>query len=352
MGAFSRYEAFQDLCMEAAHGEREVPIQGITVRLQRGQVAGSLTWWATRWNWTVKQVRGWKMQLRQHAMIAISEGHTPPSEKGTRQDRLTDVITICNYERYQCAAPTKGRAKGTPPREKGQESNNRINKYSPLPLSGQGERVDAVRKLVAEQAAPSLSPEAVEALTAYNAAADRHGWVPKPQASLSPAEIRRLAKRVSEIGGPDQFKRAMAAVHGSRLDGDWTRRQRPDLTYVLSTGTGNGDLLRGLLDLAAWAEPDGGPWWADPDKRRLVDTSQWRDTIMQTVRPGFWDSANLSPQPDDPDCVIPAAVFDAATVAHCERCGFDVPTERRAMPRNVVVPFHRASGAELGRATA
>lgn len=138
-GAYSRNEAWMDLVMSAAHHETDVRLQGVIVTIKRGQVAGSLTWWATRWNWTVKQVRGFKAQLRQHAMISVSEGQTPPSEKGTRRDRLSDVITICNYEKYQTAAPPKGKGRGRPQPKKGQESNKRKNNSSPLPLSGQGD---------------------------------------------------------------------------------------------------------------------------------------------------------------------------------------------------------------------
>lgn len=328
-GAYSRNEAWMDLVMSAAHHETDVRLQGVIVTIKRGQVAGSLTWWATRWNWTVKQVRGFKAQLRQHAMISVSEGQTPPSEKGTRRDRLSDVVTICNYEKYQTAAPPKGKGRGRPQPKKGQESNKRKNNSSPLPLSGQGERGRLVRDLVALEAPPSPSSEALEALVAYNAAAERHGWVPKT--SLSPTEARRLETRLRQIGGAEAFSRAMQAVPGSRLDGDWSRRMRPDLTYVLSTGTANGDVLRALLDLADMAEaaPVDAPWWTDEAKRKLATVRMWREAIAATVTPGFWDFQNLGYTPDDPRCVIPSEVFDAVTIAHCERCGFTVPADKR-----------------------
>lgn len=337
-GAYSRNEAWTDLMMEAAYCDGEVRLQGLTVSLKRGQAAVSLRFLASRWNWTVKTVRGWLPQLVRANMIAFSEGHTPPSEKGTRQDRLCSVITICNYEKYQIAAERRGTAQGTARLKKGHESNNNKKQLTPLPLTGQGERVKAVRDLVARQQAPAPSTEAGEALAAYNAAAERHAWVPKPAASLSPTEIRRLEARVREIGGAEAFRRAMLAVPGSRLEGDWSRRVRPDLAYVLSTGTSNGDLLRGLLDLAAMAADTSSHWWANHAKRDRVTVRQWREAIVLTVTPEHWSIENLGFEPSDPRCVIPPDVFDAATIAHCERCGFDVPNERRPTPLVLLAP--------------
>jgi hypothetical protein len=325
-GAYSRNEAWMDWVMSAAHGDTETRLQGVTVPLKRGQVAGSLTYYAARWNWTVKQVRGWKIQLQRHGMISVSEGQTPPSEMGTRRDRLSDVITICNYNKYQTAAPREGTAKGRPPLEKGQESNNTKNKNSPLPLSGQGERAKVVLDLI--QTASTPSPKALEALAAYNAAAERHGWVPK--ASLSPTEARRLETRLREIGGVEAFARAMQAVPGSRLDSDWSKRMRPDLTYVLSTGTANGDVLSTLLDIADMtdATPADAPWWTDEAKRKACTIRMWRDGIAANVRPGYWDYENVNYPPDDPRCIIPDEVWDTATIALVERCGFIVPAGR------------------------
>lgn len=96
-GSYSRYEAWQDLLMEAQYKPFEVLNRGKAVSLRRGQLMAARTWLAARWNWSEKTVRIFIQRLESEFMVRSEQA----SMKGQRSGRYNNILTICNYDIYQ-----------------------------------------------------------------------------------------------------------------------------------------------------------------------------------------------------------------------------------------------------------
>ena len=96
-GSYSRYEAWQDLLMEAAYKPFEVLNRGKVVSLRRGQLMAARSWLAARWNWSEKTVRVFISRLEEELMLRSETA----SGKGQMVGRFSSVLTICNYDIYQ-----------------------------------------------------------------------------------------------------------------------------------------------------------------------------------------------------------------------------------------------------------
>lgn len=103
-GSYSRNEAWTDLLMEAAYAAIEVMNKGRVVMLQRGQLMAAIGYFATRWNWTEKTVRGFFDRLQTHGMAVSNSGTSDGKSKG----RFARVLSICNYDIYQTAKELEG----------------------------------------------------------------------------------------------------------------------------------------------------------------------------------------------------------------------------------------------------
>jgi hypothetical protein len=95
-GSYSKYEAWQDLLMEAQWKPFEVINRGKSVTLQRGQLMAARSWLADRWNWSEKTVRIFISQLEEEFMVR-SDASTSKGKTG----RYNNILTICNYDIYQ-----------------------------------------------------------------------------------------------------------------------------------------------------------------------------------------------------------------------------------------------------------
>lgn len=111
-GSFSRYEAWQDLLMEARYRPFEVMNKGKVVTLERGQLMAARTWLARRWNWSEKTVRGFLARLEAEFMVRSETGHREGQQKGQQKQNATNVITICNYDIYQTVIELMSLQKG------------------------------------------------------------------------------------------------------------------------------------------------------------------------------------------------------------------------------------------------
>lgn len=114
--AASRCEAWIDLIRFARWKAGAADNQGTTVYVERGEMMASLSFLANRWNWTVKQVRGFMDRLEREMMIAKTdpqpvpkplpkpgtpEGTSKGQQKGKRRNNFTQHYRIENYELYQ-----------------------------------------------------------------------------------------------------------------------------------------------------------------------------------------------------------------------------------------------------------
>lgn len=101
---FSRRDAWLWLIANAAWKPRRFRLSGSNkfVELRRGQVLAARGYLAEVWGWGEKQVRNFVHLLEKENMIKMDQS------KG----RFANVVTICNYEKYQTANSDKGQLQG------------------------------------------------------------------------------------------------------------------------------------------------------------------------------------------------------------------------------------------------
>jgi hypothetical protein len=127
-GSYSKYEAWQDLLMEAQFRPFETRSKGKLITLQRGQLMAARSWLARRWNWTEKTVRVFLATLEADFMVRRDCGQ----QKGQQRANTVNVITVCNYDIYQTAIELmemeKGQQKDQPGASQGPQYNKETNK--------------------------------------------------------------------------------------------------------------------------------------------------------------------------------------------------------------------------------
>jgi len=150
---YSRRDAWHWLIGEAAWKERRVRIDGQIVQLERGQLAHSLRFLASKWKWSKDRVARFLDTLKTETMIIVDARHG------------TSLITICNYDAYQPSrdkdrdASETGTA--TPARhecDKEEEGNKEISKESISPRaarSAAAERFEIFWKVYPKRASAS-----------------------------------------------------------------------------------------------------------------------------------------------------------------------------------------------------
>jgi DNA-binding transcriptional regulator YhcF (GntR family) len=93
--------AFIWMIAEAAWQPRSVRISGWTIKLRRGQLAHSIRYMAQAWGWSKSRVDRFLECLKNEAVIE--------TQNGTGMN----VITICNYSKYQDKKASTGTRGGT-----------------------------------------------------------------------------------------------------------------------------------------------------------------------------------------------------------------------------------------------
>lgn len=86
---FSKAEAWIDLLLSVNHKPNKIVIKNKVISVKRGQTAMSLVTLAKRWKWDKSKVRRFLELLKSDSMI------------DTKNETVTTLITICNYESYQ-----------------------------------------------------------------------------------------------------------------------------------------------------------------------------------------------------------------------------------------------------------
>lgn len=101
---FSRRDAWLWLIANAAWKPRRFKVANVNgmIELQRGQTLAARGYLADRWQWGEKKVRLFLEFLQSENMI----------EMGQSKGRFANVVTICNYEKYQNAPENKGQLEG------------------------------------------------------------------------------------------------------------------------------------------------------------------------------------------------------------------------------------------------
>lgn len=251
-GRYSKAEAWQDLIMECRYEPGKIMNGGKPMLLKPGQLVGAVSYLASRWNWTPKQVRVFLDKLEAEGMITLDYGtyvdpeHAPKqgTEQGKHRGKQAKVLTICKYELYQLGwraqGQTKrqleGQIKGKQGANEGQQSKKGIreegNKIEDIPPDGGGvpllEHEDATQAYV-----KSESVQALEAFRAYNELAQRIG-LPIAK-NLSPQRRTKLCARLRGHGGLEAWHQALANVERSAfLRGNNPRGWCADFDFLLS----------------------------------------------------------------------------------------------------------------------
>lgn len=134
-GSASRFEAWHWLIANAAYGEREWMNKGRKQTIEPGQLVAGRQYLASTWNWTEKTVRVFLKQLLDEQMITLATD----AIRGQQRANTANIITLCNYLRYQLSeqevdvaeGPAKGQQRATEGPAKGhieyKDTNKQIN---------------------------------------------------------------------------------------------------------------------------------------------------------------------------------------------------------------------------------
>lgn len=322
-GSYSRAEAFLDLVMECRYNEGKVNNGGKVMTIMPGQLVGAISWLASRWNWTPKTVRWFLAQLETDGMISrttVSPDNvqTKP-QRGNQNGNQANIITICNYSKYQAVDYTQGQSdwqsSGNQGAIEGQSKGNiykeeqlykgtreQIDSSIAAPASATPEppaidkdqilasmgidqmqldmlrqladpaRAEAFQQFAAKQQSKRLRAErtandnakraadADQAYSLYNKAAAHWGFS-LCEARTEP-RTRRLLQRIDDIGGIENFRLALRAIgkdpflSGRTPPKPGQKPFRLDMERLLSTDSRMGDVLAKLLDLAGVTDGD------------------------------------------------------------------------------------------------
>jgi len=264
-GSFSRLESWLDLITLANWAERKIDNLGVVTILQPGQTLAGRSFLARRWNWSEKTVRAWLIKLEKELMITLfcesakancggQMNDAAASKQGQPKGHTRNVLTICNWEKYQRGyvdqGPPSGPAKGHPGATQGPQKNKGTIKQEEVREEEGGFALAAL----AADAAPSPAAEALSAFEAYNDLALRLGW---PAArSLTPARRRSMQARLREHGGLDAWRTVLANIERSAfLQGQNDRGWRPPGLDWFLTPANFVKVLEGNYGNGAHAKP-------------------------------------------------------------------------------------------------
>lgn len=99
-GPYDRRSAWLWLIANAAWRDKRINHKGRPILLKRGQVLAGRKYLAETWGWGEQMVRSFLLMLQHEHMVETnqSNGH------------FANVITICNYEKYQSVSDEKGQS--------------------------------------------------------------------------------------------------------------------------------------------------------------------------------------------------------------------------------------------------
>lgn len=322
---YSVNEAWRDILHECRYRDGYVMNGGQKMLLKRGSMCGATSWFAHRWNWSVKRVRGFLDRLENDGMIALV---TPGLEEGKQKGKQSSILTVCNYEHFNPVLDQEGQANGqaagTQGASEGQAKGNNIRKnkvtrkqeeespYSPPPGDVAGEGLfdgnAAPPAPAARTSMREIRAQVDDAVAVYNLAAKTLKFT--PCTTRDTRRDNRIAKRLAELGGLERFKEALRGLWvPSPLTDYLLGRVAPkagertafclDIDTLLQTDGKLGNVLARLLDQAAHRAGAAAPQWSTWDRER------WRQEITAHAN-GVWPPDKIGFWPSHPKCAAPA----------------------------------------------
>lgn len=258
--SYTDTEAWLWLLASASYETKRAMNKGTIIVLDPGDLMAAHGYLATKWKWTIGQVRAFLKRLELDAMIT----RFCNKQSDNRRNNQIQIITICNYTRYQLIKEAQEQAEqqakqqpSNKPATSEQQANNTNLTLKQINTSTLEEREGGSAPAEpAARAAPihrekrdlSLEPDALQAFEAFNDMALRCGL---PQArSLTPQRRSKIKARIREHGGPSAWMRALANIERSaflrgRNDRGWTATldfmlQPASFTKIVEGTYGNG----------------------------------------------------------------------------------------------------------------
>ncbi len=122
---FSVNEAWRDMVNGCRYKDGQVMNGHRVMTLYRGQLVGAVSWLANRWNWSPRTVRTFLERLENEGMIKrYTPGINPRSSDVSSVDKpkiqngkQAQVLTICNYLKYQSTPNDERQTENFPERE-------------------------------------------------------------------------------------------------------------------------------------------------------------------------------------------------------------------------------------------
>lgn len=296
---YSVNEAWRDLVHECRFRDGYVMNGGRKMLLERGSLVGAVSWLAHRWNWTPKTVRGFLDRLENDGMIKTE---TPGTETGVQKGKQAQVITICNYDRFNPDQITEGQAKGQAEGKqgasRGQAEGNNIRKNKETMEQGKEEPPKP-------PTGGALADQAFEDF-----------WIAFPAGrKQAKAEARDAFRRIV-TGRHRKGLRATAATLIAAAARYAASAPDPEYTPMPSTWLNGG---RWEDDPSATgASPDPAPvegkawgWWRGKEATmRGYPVDRWRKGIAETKPNGTWPWWFLGAPPGHPECLVPEVLVE------------------------------------------
>lgn len=369
-GSYSRMEAWIWIICNASFSDHTINNRGRSMTLKRGDLLGAWAFLAFTFNWSAKTVRIWVERLIEDQMLERRTIELQEEAKAARGN-LANILTVCNYGNYQFSRDEEGQANSEGKQKGNQNGNHQGNQVPWLSASEKAEKyvleqqqrqaigqaegqpkgqhitkdihnnnkntpltpqvgIDSAPEqlaLVEEVMSPEVPKkqrrktvsEALDinaAFIAYNAAADTYGFSRVEKVTQS--RIAKMDRRLQDIGGLSEFKRALAVIPSSNfLMGKVQPKNGGEpfrLTFerLMSTESGMGDVLAGLLDQAASGKavpvgPNGKRWgwWKENEASiRRLGPEYWRAAIDEAKPNGTWPWWKLTGPPGHPECLV------------------------------------------------
>ncbi|MBT2242663.1 hypothetical protein JQK15_03855 [Sphingobium sp. BHU LFT2] len=229
---FTEREAFLWSIEQAAFQAHDQWFNGHRVWVERGEFVTSIRQMAEAFQWSVKKTRGFMERMgkcQKWAQRTAYDGAQSPT-----------VITVCNYAFYQDAETDEGTAKGTAKGTRGaqrghskgtqqkqgkQGNKGKQKKDSPSDSSSEPDDPNAIVPVAPIPDDQSSDPAEV-AFAAHEALRREFAPAARP-AQLSPDRRKKLAARLSEIGGAAGWASVLASIRASPfLRGETSRTGR------------------------------------------------------------------------------------------------------------------------------
>lgn len=220
---YTDFEAWLSLIAMATYETKKETNKGTTIVLDPGDLMAAHAYLAQRWQWTVAKVRWFLNRLHTEAMIA----RHCANQDSRRNNNQIQVITICNYAKFQLVKSAEQQAK----RQAGQQASDK-------PATSQQQESNNETINPEEDKPPRRGPSSLDALRAfeqYNAVALHLGL--RQASKFTPERQKKITARLN-VYGEDGWKHALGQIQKSSfLRGHNDRGWRADLDWMLQASS-------------------------------------------------------------------------------------------------------------------